>query len=116
HGFRFSFTRLPAFFSPFPHGTRALSVADESLALEGGPPSFSQGSSVPPTYSGTHATPTITLRLQGSHLLRRAVPGRFGSRMCGCGISPHGPHNPGPSKEAGLGSSPFARRYLGNLV
>src|SRR5690606_36013093 len=42
HGFRFSFTRLPAFFSPFPHGTRALSVAGEYLALEGGPPRFNR--------------------------------------------------------------------------
>jgi hypothetical protein len=33
---------LPAqgFFSPVPHGTRSLSVTRESLALEGGPPSF----------------------------------------------------------------------------
>ena len=29
-------------FSPFPHGTRALSVASECLALEDGPPSFLQ--------------------------------------------------------------------------
>ena len=27
-------------FSPVPHGTRSLSVTQESLALEGGPPSF----------------------------------------------------------------------------
>src|ERR1700691_5245159 len=27
-------------FSPVPHGTRSLSVTRESLALEGGPPSF----------------------------------------------------------------------------
>ena len=27
-------------FSPVPHGTRPLSVTQESLALEGGPPSF----------------------------------------------------------------------------
>jgi hypothetical protein len=33
---------LPAqgYFSPVPHGTRPLSVTQESLALEGGPPSF----------------------------------------------------------------------------
>jgi len=35
------------FFSPFPHGTRALSVTREYLALEGGPPSFRRGSSCP---------------------------------------------------------------------
>ena len=28
------------FFSPFPHGTGSLSVTDEYLALEGGPPGF----------------------------------------------------------------------------
>jgi hypothetical protein len=39
---------LPALgcFSPFPHGTRSLSVTRESLALEGGPPGFT------PDYSG----------------------------------------------------------------
>jgi hypothetical protein len=39
---------LPALgcFSPVPHGTRSLSVTRESLALEGGPPSFT------PDYSG----------------------------------------------------------------
>src|SRR4051812_50124488 len=33
-------------FSPVPHGTRPLSVTRESLALEGGPPSFT------PDFSG----------------------------------------------------------------
>ena len=33
-------------FSPVPHGTRPLSVTQESFALEGGPPSFT------PDYSG----------------------------------------------------------------
>src|SRR5213595_1143815 len=39
---------LPALgcFSPVPHGTRPLSVTQESFALEGGPPSFT------PDYSG----------------------------------------------------------------
>ena len=32
-------------FSPVPHGTRPLSVIQESLALEGGPPGFTPGSS-----------------------------------------------------------------------
>ena len=31
---------LLGFFSPFPHGTSSLSVAEEYLALEGGPPGF----------------------------------------------------------------------------
>ena len=47
HGFRFYFTPLPRFFSPFPHGTSPLSVAREYLALGGGPPSFLRGSSCP---------------------------------------------------------------------
>ena len=37
----------PGFFSPFPHGTSALSVAVSYLALEGGPPRFKQGFSCP---------------------------------------------------------------------
>ena len=35
-GFRFYFTPLPGFFSPFPHGTGSLSVDHEYLALEDG--------------------------------------------------------------------------------
>src|ERR687886_1595181 len=34
-------------FSPFPHGTGALSVAEEYLGLEGGPPIFGQGFTCP---------------------------------------------------------------------
>ena len=117
HGFRFSFTRHQACFSPFPHGTSALSVADEYLALEGGPPGFRQGSSVPPPYSGTRVTRMRKVRLQGSHLLRRAVPGRFDSSTHDrAGYAPHRPYNPEPPKESGLGSSAFARRYLRNLA
>ena len=46
-GFRFYFTPLPGFFSPFPHGTGSLSVDDEYLALEDGPPIFRQGFTCP---------------------------------------------------------------------
>ena len=42
YGFRFYFTPLPGFFSPFPHGTGSLSVSREYLALEDGPPIFNQ--------------------------------------------------------------------------
>ena len=34
-------------FSPFPHGTGALSVTEEYLALEGGPPTFRQDFTCP---------------------------------------------------------------------
>ncbi len=37
----------PGFFSPFPHGTRSLSVSQEYLALEDGPPMFNQGFTCP---------------------------------------------------------------------
>src|SRR5262249_42979595 len=35
-------TPLPGYFSPFPHGTRALSVASLYLALRGGPRRFTR--------------------------------------------------------------------------
>ena len=40
---------LPALgcFSPFPHGTGSLSVTEEYLGLEGGPPTFRQGFTCP---------------------------------------------------------------------
>ena len=47
HGFRVYFTPLAGFFSPFPHGTGALSVDNEYLALEDGPPIFRQDFSCP---------------------------------------------------------------------
>ena len=37
----------PGFFSPFPHGTSALSVAGQYLALDRGRPGFRQGSTCP---------------------------------------------------------------------
>jgi len=43
----FYFTPLQGFFSPFPHGTRSLSVITAYLALEDGPPGFRQGFSRP---------------------------------------------------------------------
>ena len=46
-GFRIYFTPLPGFFSPFPHGTCSLSVNDEYLALEDGPPIFRQDFTCP---------------------------------------------------------------------
>src|SRR6185295_19937045 len=40
HGFRYYFTPLPGYFSPFPHGTSPLSVIEEYLGLTGGPAKF----------------------------------------------------------------------------
>ena len=60
-------------FSPFPHGTRALSVSREYLALPDGPGGFTQDSSCPALLR--MPAPRPRLRVRGSHPLRRAVPG-----------------------------------------
>ena len=67
----------PGFFSPFPHGTRSLSVAGEYLALEGGPPCFPPGCTCPVVlgYTDQRAQSVVaygTLTLSGgpSHALR----------------------------------------------
>jgi hypothetical protein len=44
----------PGFFSPFPHGTGSLSVSREYLALEDGPPIFSQDTTCPDLLFVTH--------------------------------------------------------------
>src|SRR5690349_24323767 len=63
-------------FSPVPHGTRPLSVTRESLALEGGPPSFTPGLSYRALLRNT-ATRVARLHLPGSHRLWPSVPGEF---------------------------------------
>src|SRR6476620_7563355 len=80
HGFRIFFTRHLAYFSPFPHGTRALSVIEEYLGLEGGPPRFAQNS----TCSALLGIPLGAVRVQlpGCHRLWRALPGRFTLASC----------------------------------
>ena len=59
-------------FSPFPHGTRALSVSREYLALPDGPGGFTQDSSCPALLR----MPLCFrwLRVRGSHPLRPAFP------------------------------------------
>jgi hypothetical protein len=90
HGFRIFFTRHQAYFSPFPHGTRALSVIEEYLGLEGGPPGFAQNS----TCSALLGIPLGAVRvpLRGFHPLGRAIPGRFTLASC---IPCCGPTTPG---------------------
>ena len=63
-------------FSPVPHGTRPLSVTRESLALEGGPPSFAPGFSFRALLRNS-ATIRSRVRLPGSHRLGRPVPRDF---------------------------------------
>ena len=46
-GFRYYFTPLPGYFSPFPHGTNTLSVTKEYLGLADGPARFTRNSTSP---------------------------------------------------------------------
>ena len=76
------------FFSPFPHGTGSLSVSQEYLALEDGPPIFKQDFSCPALLNML----TLMFRIQDYHLLRSAFP------RCSSTLEL-------------IGFSPFARRY-----
>jgi hypothetical protein len=77
---------LPALgcFSPFPHGTGSLSVTEEYLGLEGGPPMFRQGFTCPALLED----PDLLLPVRGCHPLWRAFPDASGSQSPG--------HWPGP--------------------
>ena len=75
-GFRIYFTPLPGFFSPFPHGTCSLSVNDEYLALEDGPPIFRQDFSCPALLV-VSSVPHICFRIRDYHPLWSAFPFRF---------------------------------------
>jgi hypothetical protein len=61
------------FFSPFPHGTGSLSVAQEYLALGDGPPGFPQGFSCP-VVLGNGTGRDRTFRLRGCHPVSRHFP------------------------------------------
>ena len=74
-GFRIYFTPLPGFFSPFPHGTGSLSVNDEYLALEDGPPIFRQDFTCPALLVSS-LVPHKGFRVRGYHPLWPPFPGR----------------------------------------
>ena len=74
-GFRISFTPLPGFFSPFPHGTGSLSVDNEYLALEDGPPIFGQDSTCPALLVSRLVPPPL-FRIRGYHPLWPDFPDR----------------------------------------
>jgi hypothetical protein len=88
---------LPALgcFSPFPHGTGSLSVTEEYLGLEGGPPTFRQGCSCPALLED----PALLLPVRGCHPLWRAVPDASGSQRPG--------HWPGPRSLVTTGGVSF---------
>ena len=79
-GFRIYFTPLPGFFSPFPHGTGALSVDYEYLALEDGPPIFRQDFTCPALLVAS-LVPRSPFRVRGCHPLRPPFPERSASAI-----------------------------------
>src|SRR5574344_1674403 len=103
---------LPGFFSPFPHGTCALSVAVQYLALDRGRPGFRQGFSCPAVLR-YRIRKSQAFRIRGSHALWRAFPCPFVMLVFSTTsrVIPIRPYNP---TRGGLDSSAFARRYLRN--
>ena len=80
HGFRYSFTPLPGYFSPFPHGTHPLSV---TRTYSGSQVVLADSHRIPraPCYNGHAPTPTPTrFRLRGYHPLRHAIPDASATR------------------------------------
>ena len=96
-------------FSPFPHGTGSLSVSCEYLALADGPAGFTQDFTCP-------ALLRIPLRFRwlrvpAFHRLWGAFPSAS-THHPSCDIAVLQPRR--CRNIVGLGSSPFARHYLGN--
>ncbi len=96
-------------FSPFPHGTGSLSVSREYLALADGPAGFAQGFTCP-------ALLRVPLRFREAS--RTGLSPSAGA-LSSAFRSPRGRDDaalqpPSGRDRAGLGWSPFARRYLGN--
>ena len=96
-------------FSPFPHGTRTLSVSRECLALPDGPGGFTQDFTCPALLRVPLCR--AKLRVRGSHPLWPDFPDRS-ARLATCNAAALLP--PRGLDRAGLGYSPFARHYWGN--
>ena len=96
-------------FSPFPHGTCALSVSRWYLALPDGPGGFAQGSTCPALLRIPIGFDT--LRAPGCHRLRRRFPAACAHEVS-CHILVLQPRR--GRNLAGLGYSPSARHYSGN--
>ena len=67
---------IPGFFSPFPHGTCALSVAVKYLALDRGRPGFRQGFTCPAVLR-YRIKETRTFRVRGFHTVPLTFPESF---------------------------------------
>ena len=94
-------------FSPVPHGTRSLSVTRESLALEGGPPSFTPGLSYRALLRNATARNSSTLPTGLSPSL---APLPRGLRLTRTAASV-GPTTPRVRRPSVWAWAPFARRY-----
>ena len=68
-----------ACFSPFPHGTASLSVAEKFLALRDGPRGFPRAFT-DPVVLGYHTTKPPQCRLRDYHPVSSPLPERFGYR------------------------------------
>src|SRR3954468_17126828 len=124
HGFRYSFTPLPGYFSSFPHGTRPLSVTREYLGLPGGPGRFT-ADSTSPLLLGYHIHDTRSVFAYGA-LTHYGDPFQKSSTNTTHMPSQvrQNPHDATPqprtrnpcrvSHEHGLASSAFARHYSRN--
>ena len=77
HGFRYSFTPLPGYFSPFPHGTYSTIGHAKYLGLPGGPGKFTTDSTSPPLLRKHNNHASECFRVPDSHRLWQAIPHHF---------------------------------------
>ena len=108
-GFQVLFHSPPGVLFTFPSQYYALSVTKEYLALRGGPRSFPQG--FPCLVVLWILSAAFRFRLRGFHPLWLAFPKPF----CYPFTMTFAVRTP-DCTQSGLGSFPFARRYLGNRV
>ena len=104
----------PGFFSPFPHGTRSLSVAARYSALDRGRPGFGQGSSCPALLR-YRIMESVSFRLRGSHALRRAFPCPSATRPFSLNSTGH-PHAALQPRSWRFGLLPFRSPLLGESL
>ena len=110
HDFRSVSLRSQRFFSPFPHGTRSLSVTSEYLGLGGGPPGFGRGFTCPVLLGNSLGCLCISSTGLSPALAGLSRPFDYVETMpCRAPATPRG-------KPRGLASSGFARHYSRNLV
>ena len=77
HGFRYFFTPLPGYFSPFPHGTYSTIGHAKYLGLPGGPGRFTADSTSPPLLRKHNNHAGACFRVPDSHRLWQAIPHHF---------------------------------------